>query len=826
MAGVQAEIKTRFTLGGIKEAAAGLRGFAQRMNASFEDVKKRTARVFETMKRSLDVVEAKVKAVGKTVATVGGKTAFHGIRLGALGASVAVGGLATKFAAVSAAALRTAKETAGALKSISIDAQRIGGSTEDVSVLGFAAEQTGTDRDELITQISTLSSEFLTLRENIAATDERYNQFVGRKRDDVRFAIDAAKSGLGVDALEGSLASVIPDIAQERLKSLSAVEDRIRHLDAEESSGRRRITASTPDNFVPDGDARLKRLNALAKRRAEQQEYWDLQDARKQLIGAMSPQGQAFYELRDFGLDEEKATRGGVQALLAVSDAFRRVQDESQKARIAAKLFGEDAGPKLIPLLNGGREAIEKYRDVLRESGAIATKADTDAADQYTMSIQRLRLAWEGVRLTVSRTLWPDMTKSADQLTAFLLRNREAIAAYVADVYKASEQLVQDVYAIFSGNTNSIQTKWLDTLVQKAISLKAVWEDVVRQFNLLSEGKDSDYGWINAIRDGFVFVRAVVIDVVKQISALAAGRDTDYPWLNKLRDGVVAFAEHFSKAFELVKSGLKIISELLDPILSKWGVDIMTLGMAVGMARMLGVFKLLTAAAGGLFGTLSKVFSLGGGAAAGAAGAAEAAGGAAAGAAATASGLAASLIRVGTVISTVIKGASVLGLSLVAGFQAGQKAAEYFYQNTQKAYDELFAAQAKLIAAQGDEASDKALTDRSGKWLEYQQSFWAQRNVQVHQVTPEQRAKAARETSNGWMGWDKDYDPSYGEGDAALADQYRAADKRYYEQNRPKAAAQKPTATIRYDININGAKATATGGPDVARALDQLNRNP
>ncbi len=101
-----------------------------------------------------------------------------------------------------------------------------------------------------------------------------------------------------------------------------------------------------------------------------------LQKERQQLLQAadafkasQSPQAQALFELEKYGIDIDRASRGGVEGLLEISDAFQKIEDPSQRARVAMRLFGEDAGVKLNPLLNGGRKAIDEYRATLEKSG-------------------------------------------------------------------------------------------------------------------------------------------------------------------------------------------------------------------------------------------------------------------------------------------------------------------------------------------------------------------------------------------------------------------------------------------------------------------------
>ena len=688
------EIKTRFTLEGLKKAASGLKAFGDKVGDIFSDARRKGGFVFDPLDRGLKGVENRAKAASKAVLAIGGKGAFKGIQTGALGASVAVGGLATKMSALSAAALKAAKDSATSLKAISIDAQRIGGSTSDVAVLGYAADLTGTDREELITQIATISNEFLTLRENIGKAQGTYSDFLSMTAKEAALAARLGNSE-GLQSIIGGFGAA--DL-EARKASITDIEARIAQIDA------------ALNQTFASGDRRGGTYGDTARLQLEQ-ERRVLAQAADEFRNSQSPQAQALFELEQYGIDIDRASRGGVEGLLEISDAFQRIQDPSQKARVAMRLFGEDAGVKLIPLLNGGRKAIEEYRRTLEESGAIATAEDIANAEEYSRAIQNLKTATSGVQLTIGRALTPDLTAASQELTAWLIKSREEIAKFAVEAFRDTRVFAEDAMSLFSGKTDDIQTPWLDAVVQKTLGLRAVWIDVRKQVGLLWEGKDSDYAWLNTLRDAFVQVKAFAMDAWAVVSG---GNATNFDWLNKARDQVVAFAKRFHEAFEMLKGLVKSLGEFFKPILDYFGTDIATLGLFLGLTRMVGLFGALTTGAGLLFKALGAVFGLAG-AAAGAVGAVGGAAGGAAGAAgaaaATAGGLRLALAGVATAIGGLTSAAVILGTTLAAAFALGQYAAKEFYEETQQLYDEVNNQQAAVIRA-NDEKYIKGLLNR------------------------------------------------------------------------------------------------------------------
>jgi hypothetical protein len=793
------EIKTRFTLDGLRQAATGLRGFARTVSDALGDARAKGGKVFDPLDRGLKSVEDRAKSAAKEVGKIGTAGAFRGLQIGALGAGTAFVGLKAKISAVSAAALKAAKDSAASLKSISIDAQRIGGSTSDVAVLGYAADLTGTDRDELVTQIATISNEFLTLRENIQKAQGTYGDFLSMTAKETALAARLGNSE-GLQSIVGGFSAA--DL-EARKASISDIEQRIAQIDAD------------LNQTFASGDARGGTFGDVARLQLERERQQLLQAA-DAFRAAQSPQGQALFELQKFGIDIDRAAKGGVEGLLEISDAFQKIQDPSQKARVAMRLFGEDAGVKLIPLLNGGRKAIDEYRATLEKSGAIATREDIANAEAYSRAIQNLKTATSGVQLTIGRALTPDLTKASEELTAWIIKSREQIAKYAVEAFRDTRTFAEDVFSIFSGDTSDIKTGWLDTAVKKTVILRDVWADVRRQIGLLWEGKDADYGWLNTLRDAFVEVKKFAADAWAVVSG---GNAQNFQWLNTARDQVVAFAKRFGDAFGMLQSLVKGLGEVFKPILDYFNTNVATLALFVGLTRMVGLFPVLATGAGLLWKALAKVFALAVGAESAAGAAAGAAAGGAAGAAgkaaATAGGLRVALAGVGTAIGGVTSAAILLGTTLAAAFALGQKAAEYMFQGTQKAYEAVWKAQSDLIKAQSQPYINGLLSERgTDRSRAFQKSYYAKDGIDIgwQGMTTDERIAAGRDKFNAVLGGNSDGSAYSGRvyGGDVIGDSIRA-------KNAP------PAAVFRYDIKVNGKPASVSGDMDLKRALDELN---
>ena len=863
------EIKTRFTIDGMRQAATGLRAFGRTVSeiltsAGKNDPLKATAKGLSAagiaakgFEKELKNSHAQADSLAKSITKLGSAGTWRGIKLGAVGAGAAFVGLKAKVSAVSAAAMKAAKDSAASLKSVSIDAQRIGGSTSDVTVLGYAADLTGTDRDELITQIATISNEFLTLRENIDKSTASYTDFLTATKEDIA----DAKRLKDAEKLQEIQENFRKAELEARKGSVNDIDARIQQIQSVLNNG---IWASDyykalRPGSLPQEFGRATNTDSKPAISMLQRELRELQKARTEFWSTQSPQAQALKELERYGVNIAQASKGGVEGLLEISDAFRKIENPSQRARVAMRLFGEDAGVKLIPLLNGGREAIEQYRRVLEASGAIASPEDIRNAEEYSRAVLNLKTAFSGVEMTIGRALVPDLTKASAELTVWLIKSREQIAKAAVQAFNDTRVLAQDAASLFGGRTDNIQTGWLDVTVHKAIALRDVFADVRRQIDLLSDGKETDYKWINILRNGLLSVRAFAADVVSQVTLLWNGKDSDYAWvntlrdaflqvkafaldawavvsggnatnfdwLNKARDQVVAFGKRFQEAFEMLKGVVKSLGEFLKPVLDYLDTDIATFGLFLGLTRMVGLFSVLTAGVGLLFKALGSVFSLAG-AAAGAVGAAGAAAGGAAGAAgtaaATAGGLRVALAGVGAAIGGLTSAALLLGTTLAGAFMLGQQAAKLFMAETMAAHEKVIDGQAAVSRAADELYMRNFLSRRDETSRDRRDAYW--NNQGIAQGGWQGKTVAERNLENAQNSDTRVWGKARYSGDDAAA-QYKE-DKEYERAEQARRAAQPYSKRVAVDINVAGRTTTLEGNEvdamQIARDLQRATR--
>jgi len=655
---VTPEIRTKFSLGGMSEAASGFRKFQQNARESINNIKQTGAKALEPFQKDIEKSKralTSLKAASVTVGRVGfgglqksAQTAFKGITVGAASAVAALAG-------VSAAAIKMSRDTSAEWDKISKQSRALGVSPEDLSVLGFAGAQEGVPGDEIVKGLAKIGNEFLGIRQKITEADDAFSSF----RDNAR------KEGLlsyRMGDVQG-LTSAGEAVGQARMSSLAGVQER---------------QATLRDYIARAQPYENRNIQTQHFVHGLRRELAELEKAEVSIKRSFGPVGEALFGLEKYGLDVEKASKGGMEGLLALSDAMRRVEDPTQRLRFAIQLFGEDAGAKMVPLLEGGRSAIEDYRRELERLGGVVTSKDAQIGAAYSTASENFSRSIAGVRLAVAREVLPLLTESTDAMTEFLVRYRERIA----DVFKAGfvyvRNFITDIVDAFNGKRSGFKTGWLDVLFDKLKTARAFISDMYNEVRKLWSGENSRFEWLNKIRDGI----QTAIKFVKDLYAILRGQSaSEFKWLNDIRDQAKAFGADFTAALEMVKGVLSAIHALLEPIANLFGTNVTTMLLFVGMAKFIGLFGAATTAVGVLGKAIGALFAMGGGGAlakgiagiATAAGATSAVGGVAGGVAAGGAARAAGAMSLGA-------RAGVLGAAVVGGGLIGHYGANKLYE--------------------------------------------------------------------------------------------------------------------------------------------------
>jgi hypothetical protein len=133
-----------------------------------------------------------------------------------------------------------------------------------------------------------------------------------------------------------------------------------------------------------------------------------------------SPTSRGSQALRALGIDVRDAA-GNIRQLDDVlpelADKFSQFANGSNKAALAAAIFGEEAGPKMLALLNRGKEGLEELR---RQLGSTFTSEDVQRARNYQETVAKLQIAFEKFFQEFVRAAGPTVIEVLNKLTAAL----------------------------------------------------------------------------------------------------------------------------------------------------------------------------------------------------------------------------------------------------------------------------------------------------------------------------------------------------------------------------------------------------------------------
>lgn len=174
-----------------------------------------------------------------------------------------------------------------------------------------------------------------------------------------------------------------------------------------------------------------------------------LQELGKQVTDAVSGNEQLAATFRDMGVDlrdSEGRLRAVDDILADVSDAFQRAPDGPRKTRVAMQLLGGE-GAKLIPLLNGGSQALREAGDEAERLGLVISGKTAAQMEGFNDNVSRLRGFLVGLRNSIAEQLIPVIAPLLERFTAWAVANRELIATRIVDWIEAVPPVIEALAA-------------------------------------------------------------------------------------------------------------------------------------------------------------------------------------------------------------------------------------------------------------------------------------------------------------------------------------------------------------------------------------------
>lgn len=106
-----------------------------------------------------------------------------------------------------------------------------------------------------------------------------------------------------------------------------------------------------------------------------------------------------------------KTTR---QMLGEVADKFKDYEDGAAKTALAVEIFGR-AGADLIPLLNGGSEALDEFDAMAKKLGLTLDEDTAKRAEKFNDTLDLMGMGFKGISAQVAAQMLPTLEGLADQ---------------------------------------------------------------------------------------------------------------------------------------------------------------------------------------------------------------------------------------------------------------------------------------------------------------------------------------------------------------------------------------------------------------------------
>lgn len=554
MANRAREIVTRFTLEGLATARTGLQRLGSSITSFARSARQRLNNLFGPAIRGAARLSRAIGRVSFRGLAAGAKMAF-------VGGLVGLTAFIAKMVTLSNLVRSTAEETANLFDQISKDSRRLGVKEEDLSVIRFAAEREGVDPNAILPALARIGTQFSMVTEKIAEADAEYQK---TKKWTMKQAVEAWKTG---DTATAN--SLMAELNTSRMASRQGVADRIR--DVREilenlNSGGRLFNAAQNS-----GMSQVQTSDYIKSMRSKHEaELRQLERDQKALEDAMGPAAKTLFDLEKQGLDVEAALKGDIVAFGKLGDAINKIQDPGERLKLASSLFGEDQGARFLTLLEAGTKGLEVYRKEAERLGIVVSKEDAELGASYNDSLTNRQQAFQGLKNEISREVLPLMQETNEKITAYIIKNKDALTKYAVDSYRSLRSFVFDVFKWINGEGDfeSAFFKKIEPVISTLRDkIKPVLKTISQELSLLWNGEDSNFVWINKLVDGLGNIKNLAFDLIDML----AGKDaTHFPWLNALRDAlsdiggkIEALKNSFagkliSKAFGLSSSEIQV----------------------------------------------------------------------------------------------------------------------------------------------------------------------------------------------------------------------------------------------------------------------------
>lgn len=188
----------------------------------------------------------------------------------------------------------------------------------------------------------------------------------------------------------------------------------------------------------------------------------------------LKTQADIFKDLGVSITDANGATKSMDVLLREVSDGMAGLQSQSEKATVAANLFGR-AGIQIVDILDNGGASFDAFIDKAKAYGLILSESGIRQSEKFNDTLAFINRQFKTATAAISIAFLPILQ---DLATAFKELTKETVSANDDGVMKFGETIRDKILAIFDAFLRSI-ANILDTLHEFRISLAGVEANLI-----------------------------------------------------------------------------------------------------------------------------------------------------------------------------------------------------------------------------------------------------------------------------------------------------------------------------------------------------------
>lgn len=184
----------------------------------------------------------------------------------------------------------------------------------------------------------------------------------------------------------------------------------------------------------------------------------------KGMSDAAQGTGEAIKGFQALGINvknSDNTLRSSSEVMGDIADRFANIEDGAGKTALAIAIFGR-SGANMIPLLNGGRNAIREAGDELSRFGGVVTSDAARKAEIFNDNMTRMNVVVKAVGISIANELLPVLTKMSQE---FLVAEKNSLTFFdklqlgLRSPFKNYQQLIRDIDKELAslGDKNSIR---------------------------------------------------------------------------------------------------------------------------------------------------------------------------------------------------------------------------------------------------------------------------------------------------------------------------------------------------------------------------------